>query len=102
MPPTGPRLAPRGLGRRPWAPRIDARLCLQRESDPFRQPLPKCLLSQPPDLGLVSSFSHLGPPRPARWPLRLSHCAEPGCRTKGVRPFPRTPREPIDGRIAGE
>uniref|UniRef100_A0A8D2HYJ7 ETS variant transcription factor 7 n=1 Tax=Urocitellus parryii TaxID=9999 RepID=A0A8D2HYJ7_UROPR len=63
-------------------------------------PTAKCLLSQPPALGLASSFSHLGSPSPARRPLRLSHCAEPGCRTRGVCSFPRMPRAPIDGRIA--
>ncbi|KAG3289330.1 transcription factor ETV7 isoform X1 [Ictidomys tridecemlineatus] len=70
---------------------------------PFQEallPTAKCLLSQPPALGLASSFSHLGSPRPARRPLRLSHCAEPGCRTRGVCSFPRMPRAPIDGRIA--
>ncbi|XP_046306629.1 transcription factor ETV7 isoform X2 [Marmota monax] len=65
------------------------------------QPTAKCLLSQPPALGLASSFSHLGSLSPARQPLRLSHCAEPGCRTRGVCSFPRMPRAPIDGRIAG-
>ncbi|XP_015343127.1 transcription factor ETV7 isoform X4 [Marmota marmota marmota] len=64
------------------------------------QPTAKCLLSQPPALGLASSFSHLGSLSPARQPLRLSHCAEPGCRTRGVCSFPRMPRAPIDGRIA--
>ncbi|XP_008590110.1 PREDICTED: transcription factor ETV7 isoform X2 [Galeopterus variegatus] len=79
---------------------------LEEETGPSQTASQRGLLQQPPDPGLASSFSHLDAPSPARWPLgreesfTLSHCAELGCRTKGVCSFPVMPQAPIDGRIA--